>query len=137
MKLSTPAAATLYLAALGSTCVLPEENASLRPIEAEQMMIRRQVVSNSTGLAIGKGDRFDGGNKFPRGLGSQPNGTQLGEILSLKEMESAFKGLVKEYGLETFTAPHKTFEGRTVYGGKVGGSKCRDKHAVYFNAALQ
>ena len=102
----------------------------------EQLLIKRQS-NNNTGLAIGTGDRFEGGKKFPRGLGTQAPGTDLGSILSVKEVESAFLGLAKEYGFETFTTPYKTYENATIFGGKLGGSKCRDKHAVFLNAAIQ
>lgn len=135
MKYSFVAAA-LCLSAVSNACILPEESPRFDAIQAEQMLIRRQA-NNNTGLAIGGGDRFDSGKKFPRGLGTQAPDTVLGEILSLKEIESAFKGLAKEYGFETFQTPHKTFENRTVWGGKIGGAKCRDKQAAYFNAGLQ
>jgi len=135
MKFTSSAAAALCLATITNACLLPEESPRFDHLQ-EQLILKRQA-NNNTGLAIGKGDRFDGGKKFPRGLGTQAPGTVLGEILSLKEIESAFQGLAKEYGFETFETPHKTFEKRTVWGGKIGGAKCRDKHAAYFNAGLQ
>ena len=134
MKFAFSASAALYLAVVGNACLLPEESPRFDHLQ-EQLLLKRQA--NNTGLMVGKGDRFDGGKKFPRGLGTQAADTVLGEILSLREIESAFKGLAKEYGFETFQAPHKTFEKRIVWGGKIGGAKCRDKHAVYFNAGLQ
>lgn len=135
MKFTSSAAAALCLSTLGNACLLPEESPRLEGVQTEQLLLKRQS-NNDTGLAIGKGDRFEGGKKFPRGLGTQAPETVLGEILSLREIESAFKGLAKEYGFETFQTPHKTFEKRTVWGGKIG-AKCRDKHAAYFNAGLQ
>lgn len=135
MKFTSSAAAALCLATITNACLLPEESPRFDHLQ-EQLILKRQA-NNNTGLAIGKGDRFDGGKKFPRGLGTQAPETVLGEILSLKEIESAFQGLAKEYGFETFETPHKTFEKRTVWGGKIGGAKCRDKHAAYFNAGLQ
>lgn len=134
MKFSS--AAILGLAALAKACLLPEEDGRLGAMESEQRMIRRQA-NNNTGLAIGTGDRFEAGKKFPRGLGTQAPGTDLGPILSVVEIESAFKGLAKEYGFETFTSPYKTYENRSIFGGKLSISRCRDSHAVFLNAAIQ
>lgn len=134
MKFSS--AALLGLSVLANACILPEESGALGALEIEQVLIKRQA-NNNTGLAIGTGDRFQGGKKFPRGLGTQARGTDLGPILSVKEIESAFKGLAKEYGFETFTTPYKTYEKASIFGGKIGGKKCRDSHAVFLNAAIQ
>lgn len=135
MKLNTSTAVILLTAAFSNACLLPGE--SLAVGEVEKSVMRRQN-NNNHGHAIGTGDRFEGGAKFPRGLGTQPPGTKLGAILSLKEIESAFKGLVKEYGFQTFTAPIKTFENRTVYGGRLGTkADCRNRYAIYLQAGLQ
>lgn len=133
-SLSTGAAVSfLSLSPLLSTtqaCMLPEE---VSP-ELHAASILRRQESTDHGLAIGSGDRFQDGKLFPRGLGSQPAGTNPGLILSTKEVASAFKGLAKEYGFKTFTSPFKTYENASIFGGQIGG---RDGCAsVYFNAAI-
>lgn len=91
---------------------------------------------------IGKGDRFKGGKVAPRGLGSQkPNvyGTyQKAGILNADEVYTALKGLEKEYGLELFQAPYKTFEGNTVYGGVANKAEKikKDKQYIYFTSGI-
>ncbi|KAL0932560.1 peptidase m14 [Colletotrichum truncatum] len=128
---ATSAYALLSLALLGEACLLPHEAAGRK-------ITRRQATSNNTGLAIGRGDRFEGGKKFPRGLGTQPSGTNLKTILNVKEVQSAVRGLVNEYGIEYFEAPYKTYENATVFGAKVGGAggKCNDAYRVYLNGAI-
>ncbi|TDZ49565.1 Carboxypeptidase A2 [Colletotrichum trifolii] len=125
------AAALLLLALLGEACLLPHEAAGRK-------VIRRQTPSTNTGVAIGTGDRFDGGKKFPRGLGSQPSGTNLESLLNVNEIKSAVRGLVNEYDIEYFEAPFKTHQNATIYGARVGGAggNCTDAYRVYFNAAI-
>ena len=136
MKFTSSAAAALCISALSNACLLPEE-LGLDSYEGQKVVLRRQN-NNNHGHPIGTGDRFEGGAKFPRGLGTQPKGTSLGPILSLKEVESAFKGLQKEYGFQTFEAPIKTYENRTIYGGKLGSkADCRNRYAIYLQAGLQ
>ncbi|KAI0869846.1 zinc carboxypeptidase [Hypoxylon argillaceum] len=116
----------LLLAGLGSSCLLPEERAGgsiRRPLS------RRQT---STGKAIGKGDRFSAGSLFPRGIGSG-NATDMSTILAVSEVTTGLQGLVKEYGISTFTTPYKTFEGRSIQGAKVGGS---GQYYVYLNGGI-
>ncbi|KAG9234008.1 zinc carboxypeptidase [Amylocarpus encephaloides] len=129
MKLST----LLYLAPLAQACLLPEESTN------DLAAIVRRQSNNNTGLAIGTGDRFIDGTVAPRGLGTQAPGTDLGSILSVKEIRSAFTGLAKEYGFETFESPYPTHENATLYGGKIGGKfagKCPNSFRVFFNAAI-
>ena len=136
MKIASLATAALWLSAASHACLLPEELGQ-ESFKGQDTILRRQN-SNNHGVPIGTGDRFEGGAKFPRGLGTQPKGTFLGNILSLKEVESAFKGLQKEYGFQTFEAPIKTHENRTIYGGKLGNkADCRDRYSVYLQAGLQ
>jgi murein tripeptide amidase MpaA len=86
---------------------------------------------------IGQGDRFHGGDVAPRGLGSRHDGEHhnLGGIMNVGEIASAIKGLVKEYGIHTFTLPNKTAEGSVEHGGLVGGVHHGDYH-VYFTAGV-
>jgi murein tripeptide amidase MpaA len=48
------------------------------------------------------------------------------------------KGLEKEYGLELFTAPHKTFEGNTLLGGVANKAEKikKDKQKIYFTSGI-
>ncbi|KZL87324.1 zinc carboxypeptidase [Colletotrichum incanum] len=130
--MKTPqACALLSLALLGEACLLRGEASGGR-------IARRQVTNpNNTGVAIGTGDRFDGGKKFPRGLGSQPAGTNLESLLNVNEIKSAVRGLVEEYDIEYFESPYKTYQNASFFGAKVGGSgNCSDAYRVYFNAAI-
>ncbi|KAI1122629.1 zinc carboxypeptidase [Nemania abortiva] len=116
----------LLLAGLGSSCLLPEERAggSIR-----RSLGRRQ---GNSGKAIGKGDRFNSGSSFPRGIGSG-NATDMSTILTVNEVTTGLQGLVKEYGIQTFTTPYKTYEGRTIQGAKIGGS---GQYHVYLNGGI-
>ncbi|KAK8074973.1 zinc carboxypeptidase [Apiospora hydei] len=117
---------------LVSACLLPGEETG----DGRHHLYRRQE-NGDTGFPIGSGDRFEGGAKFPRGLGTQEPGTKLDSLLSVEEIESAMRGLVSEYDIETFTMPYTTFENRTMLGGKVGGSgNCSEAYHVYFNGAI-
>ncbi|KAH0542518.1 hypothetical protein FGG08_003114 [Glutinoglossum americanum] len=86
---------------------------------------------------IGSGDRFHGGQRAPRGLGSRPDGVNhdLGGIMNVGEINSAIKGLAREYHISTFCVPNKTYEGSSGLGGLVGGS-CNDEYHVYFTAGV-
>lgn len=130
----TSACFSLCLAQLAQACLLPGESGNA----PETSITRRQ--SGNTGLAIGKGDRFEGGKIVPRGLGTQPNGADPGLLLSVEEIRSAFDALAQEYGFDTFETPEKTFENRTIFGGAVGGSgkNCTstDGYRAYFNGAI-
>lgn len=99
----TSAWMSLCLAHMAAACLLPGESAHTGP---EPFLIRRQ--SGNNGIAIGTGDRFDGGNSFPRGLGTQPAGSDLQSLLSVAEIYSGFEGLKREYGFTAFEAPDKT-----------------------------
>ncbi|KAI0904970.1 zinc carboxypeptidase [Ustulina deusta] len=125
MKL-TQASNLLFLTGLASSCLLPEERAggSIRtPLN------RRQ---GNNGKAIGTGDRFSSGSSFPRGIGSG-NATDMSTILNVNEVSTGLQGLVKEYGIQTFTTPYKTYEGRTITGAKIGGS---GTYHVYLNGGI-
>ncbi|KAI1814863.1 zinc carboxypeptidase [Poronia punctata] len=121
----------LLLTGLSSACLLPEERAG---VAIRSRIARRQ---GNSGKAIGTGDRFHGGKVFPRGIGSG-NATDMSTILNIAEVDTGIQGLVAEYGIETFTTPYKTYEGRTITGLKVGGgcASGNDKYHVYLNGAI-
>lgn len=130
MKFVSLFGAAAALAPLSSACLLPEEREGL-----PRVISRRQ--SSNNGLAIGTGDRFSAGTVAPRGLGTQASTTVLTSILNVAEVKSGFDALVETYGIGSFTAPYTTYEGATIYGGKVGGSgTCDDAYRVYLNAAI-
>ncbi|KAI0127066.1 hypothetical protein BJ170DRAFT_630937 [Xylariales sp. AK1849] len=111
-------------------CLLPEERHG--GVARARKVDRRQ----SYGKAIGTGDRFSGGSLFPRGIGSG-NATSMTTILNVKEVISGLDGLAKEYGIQTFTTPYKTYGGATISGGKVGGQgTCNTTYRVYLNANI-
>lgn len=129
MKFSPAAWSLLGLAPFAQACL--EDHELLKDAAP---LVRRQ---GNNGYPIGTADRFEGGNKFPRGLGTQPPGTEIPSILSVKEVNSALKGLAKEYGIETFNTPYQTYNNATIIGAKVGGEgKCADAYRVFFNAAI-
>ncbi|EJT76459.1 peptidase M14 [Gaeumannomyces tritici R3-111a-1] len=129
----TSAWMSLCLAHTAGACLLPGESAHKGP---GSFLIRRQ--GDNTGIAVGTGDRFDGGKTFPRGLGTQPAGTNLESLLSVAEIYSGFEGLKREYGITAFEAPDKTYENRTIFGGAIGGSggNCSSAYHVYLNGAI-
>ncbi|KAH8201164.1 hypothetical protein TruAng_004632 [Truncatella angustata] len=118
----------LSLVSLSQACLTEDERAGV--VRRSGRIDRRA----NTGLAIGTGDRFSAGSKFPRGLGTQAAPTDPGLILNVQEIESALSGLTKEYGLETFTTPYQTFEKRSIHGGKTGNDT--DAISVYINAGI-
>lgn len=130
MKTYTTGVVLSALLALGNACLLPEETVA----GAEDVIARRQT--GNSGLAVGSGNRFANGT-LPRGLGTQAPGVDLESILNVEEAYSAMEALAKEYDLEYFKAPVKTYEGRELVGLKVGGQKdCPSSYHVYFNGAI-
>lgn len=112
---------------LSVACLLPEER--------EGLQLPRLRRRQSSGLAIGTGDRYAAGTIAPRGLGTQT--TTLTSLLNVNEITSGLKGLAAVYGVATFTTPYTTYEGASIVGGKVGGSgTCNDAYRVYLNAAI-
>ncbi|KAF1999719.1 Zn-dependent exopeptidase [Amniculicola lignicola CBS 123094] len=98
---------------------------------------KRQAIT----APIGKGDRFKGGKVAPLGIGTKKgitNAEQLGGILNYNEVYSAMKGLEKEYDIDLFNAPEKTYEGQAIVGGvanKAESKKC-DKQYIYFTSGI-
>lgn len=107
-------------------------------IETLDNLNKRQTAT----APIGKGDRFAGGEVAPRGLGTQsPDNYAAYEsagILNADEVYTAMKGLEKEYGLELFTAPHKTYEGNTLLGGVANKAEKinKEKQYIYFTSGI-
>ena len=122
----------LALASLSSACLLPGERAGGNV----RRSIQRRQGNRDNGAPIGKGDRFDGGKTAPRGLGTQD--TSFETLLSVAEIGSGLQGLANEYGIETFETPHKTYEGASIVGAKVGGTggNCTDAYRVYLNGNI-
>jgi murein tripeptide amidase MpaA len=63
----------------------------------------------------------------------------MSTILNINEVATGLQGLVTEYGIQTFTTPYKTYEGRTITGAKIGGSSSTTgdtKYHVYLNGAI-
>jgi hypothetical protein len=107
-------------------------------IETLDNLNKRQTAT----APIGKGDRFKGGKVAPRGLGTQKADKyaayQDAGILNADEVYTAMKGLEKEYGLELFTAPYKTFENHTLLGGVANKAEKiqKDKQYIYFTSGI-
>lgn len=95
---------------------------------------RRQANANT--IPVGTGDRFDNGNKLPRGIGSQTDNSAFNTVLNLAEIKSAVLGLKKEFGIDYFETPYKTYENRTMFGAKVPGSKQPQKYRVLLEAGI-
>lgn len=123
---------------MSQACLLPEEIDPTAP-----RIMRRHTKDH--GHLIGTGDRFRNGAVAPRGLGSQPNVTNMGPILNAKEVKSAFRGLASEFSLETFEAPYKTYYHASIFGAQIGGRsaaggrvgrQCDKDFRVFFSAAF-
>lgn len=97
-----------------------------------------QVRQSGTGTPIGTGDRFSGGTVAPQGLGTRPASSSFATILSAAEVTSGLQALSRTYGFSTFTTPYTTFEGRSILGGKIGGTggTCNDAYHVYLNGNI-
>ncbi|ETS84298.1 hypothetical protein PFICI_02323 [Pestalotiopsis fici W106-1] len=128
---STQVFSLLGLAALSKACLTADEKAGV---------VRRSGRVDpraNNGLSIGTGDRFSNGTIAPRGLGTQAASTTPGLIFNVEEISSALQGLATVYDIETFTAPYTTYEGRSIYGAKVGGTgNGTDAYSVYINAGI-
>ena len=118
--------------ALARACLTPEERDGGHITKRAGRFWQRQ----SSGTPIGTGDRFSAGTIAPRGLGTQSSAS-FSTILNVNEVSSGFKALASTYSFPTFTAPYTTFEGRSIYGGLVGGpGTCKEAYRAYFNAAI-
>ena len=112
---------------------------SLEPGVVRVDMLENLNKRQANGAPIGRGDRFQGGQVAPRGLGSRNPGeaVDLGGIMNVDEVYSALKGLENTYGIETFTAPQRTYEGRTILGGVANKAKIgKDKQYIYLTSGI-
>jgi hypothetical protein len=102
----------------------------------DEITIHRQMVKRAATAPIGSGDRFSSGTVSPVGLGTQASGTTISSIMSVKEINSAFNALVKNYGVGSVTLPYKTFNGATSYAGFVGAGTDKSAYRLYLSAAM-
>ncbi|KAI9167966.1 zinc carboxypeptidase [Paramyrothecium foliicola] len=106
---------------LVDACLLPNEGGRSLP------KVRRNPQSGGSSdpehidLGIGTGDRFSNGRVAPRGLGLGARNNTVDTILNVGEVHTALKGLANAFDdVEIFTAPHPTFENRSVHGVVIG-----------------
>lgn len=111
--------------------------ACLTPEERGEIPTGLQTRQSGTGAPIGTGDRFSGGTIAPQGLGTRSASSSFASILSAAEVTSGLTALATTYGFSTFTTPYTTYEGRTIMGGKVGGTgTCNNAYHAYFNGNI-
>lgn len=131
MKFSAIISLGASFATITQACLLPREleaereyhPTGRRPFSSKDSVIRRQADSHID-YGIGIGDRFEGGNIAPTGLGTEDRVLQ--SILNINEVNSALRGLANAYNdVTVFAAPFRTFENRTVYGATVGSNNPR------------
>jgi len=75
-------------------------------------------LTNEGTIRVGTGDRFDNGTILPVGIGSS-SPANITTVYNVVEIQSASRALVREYGLDYFETPFKTYENATVFGFKV------------------
>lgn len=125
----------LSLSSLSPACLLPEE----RGLPPAKIPTGGLTTRQTSAIPIGTGDRFNGGATAPQGLGTRATGTSFTTQLSAAEVTSGLAALAKAYNFPTFTAPYKTYEGRSIVGGRVGGvngGTCNDAYHVYLNGNI-
>lgn len=95
-------------------------------------------IERRSETTVGKGDRFNGGQIAPHGLGfNNRNNADLGRIMNAKEIESAMNGLMPDGGIDLIGTADQTAENRDVIGGVVGGTKYTNEDVyVYFTAGM-
>lgn len=99
-----------------------------------ELSLHRSLVKRQTDTApIGTGDRFQGGDIAPLGLGTKAPGARIDTLLNVGEISTAVQGLVQNYGVSTLDLPHKTFEGATQFAAYVGGAD-KSKYHLYLTA---
>ncbi|KAI1321097.1 zinc carboxypeptidase [Xylariaceae sp. FL0255] len=113
MKFTQAASTLLAFTGLANASLLPEERAG----------------------AIGTTHRFS--STFPKGIGSG-SPSDMTTILNVTEVTTGIAALVKEYCVTSFATHYKTFEGRTVMGIKVGGSRsgANTDYHIYLNGGI-
>jgi murein tripeptide amidase MpaA len=122
---------------------------------------RRQIVvpgngtnANITSIPIGAGDRFQNGTIAPRGLGildppyhipavsnisdlPNPAAAPFKTIYNTVELNSASRALAREFDLQYFETPHKTYENRTMFGIKIPGEHSHPHKNSGYTVLLQ
>ena len=122
---------TVALALLGQLLAMGPAGVSACLTNSElhggQHLSRRQIrgtpsnLTNDATIPIGKGDRFSDGAIAPIGIGSeQPS--NFTTVYNTAEIASATRALAREYNLEYFEAPHKTYHNTTMFGLKLPSS---------------
>lgn len=116
--------AALGLTSTVSACILEHERHAERSYVATgqrpDYVAPLRPRQGGSSFPIGKGDRFGGGCKAPVGLGVQDR--DLKSVLSVKEVDSALKGLANVYPdqVKLFKPPFETYEGRDFPAAVVG-----------------
>ncbi|KFA67999.1 hypothetical protein S40285_03515 [Stachybotrys chlorohalonatus IBT 40285] len=119
MKLPTLLSVCAVLTA-SQACLLPRELEEAYAYGLPLPAIARRQTTH-VDYPVGTGDRFDGGQTAPLGLGLEDR--SLGSILNIHEVNSALWGLANAFDqFKVFEAPFRTFENRTVYGAQIGES---------------
>ena len=96
-------------------------NACLLPGESDGTYRRdpSKRQSDFQDFPLRQSDRFEDGRHAPHGLGTEDR--NLGSILNVGEVETGLKGLANFFSdVKLFTAPHTTFENRSVHGATIG-----------------
>ncbi|KAL1845460.1 hypothetical protein Daus18300_014526 [Diaporthe australafricana] len=105
-----------------------------KEFRSTELSLHKRVLKRQEGTApIGTGDRFQGGDIAPLGLGTKAAGAKIDTLLNVGEISTAVQGLATHYGVSTLDLPHKTFEGATQFAGYVGGSD-KSKYHLYLTA---
>jgi murein tripeptide amidase MpaA len=116
-------------------CLTEKERNGGHIIDLSKGIDRRQATGNNGTIPVASGDRFNGGSSAPRGIGSQ-SGAVFNTVLNIGEIKSAIKGLGKEFGVEYFETPHKTYEKATVFGVKIGSGKPNSAYRVLLQSGI-
>ncbi|CAM1502517.1 Fc.00g045010.m01.CDS01 [Cosmosporella sp. VM-42] len=137
-----------FLLSVAQACLLPHE----RDANLRGGLHRRQsdeemkeyatedyfalIRNSSMPVASNTTDRFKNGQVVPRGLGSQPSNTTITEAMNVVEMNSALKGLAKEFKVDMFYLPEKTHDNAVMYGAKISSQTCNSAYRVFLTAGL-
>ncbi|KAK0616194.1 peptidase M14 [Immersiella caudata] len=157
--MKTTAAVSFLCLLLGTSACLTEwelHHGGHRHPHLTRRQFGNGTNSNVTkGIPVGVGDRFGGGTIAPRGLGilnppypippanliigapPDPADAPFQTVYNTDEIKSASRGLVREFGLEYFETPHKTYENRTMFGFKVPGERSHGHKNSGYTVLLQ
>ncbi|KAK0648554.1 carboxypeptidase A [Cercophora newfieldiana] len=101
-----------------SACLTAAEMRGENHISVLHRRQRMHNLTNEGTIPIGVGDRFQQGTVLPVGIGSQAP-ANLTTVYNVVEIESATRSLVREYNLQYFETPFKTYENATMFGIKI------------------